>query len=316
MDKKAKIYVAGHTGMVGSAIVRQLQNAGYTNIICKTHGELDLTRQAEVEVFFASEKPDYVFVAAAMVGGIDANIKYPANFLMENMQIQCNILSSAFKFSVKKLLFLGSSCIYPCKAEQPIREEMLLTGPLESTNEGYALAKIAGLRQCQYYKRQYGANFISVMPCNLYGYNDNFDISRSHIVPALIRKFHSAKVNNLNSVTIWGTGKAFRELLFADDMADACLFVMNNYSGEEFLNIGYGKDFTVMEIAEMIKEVVGFNGKILTDSSKPEGMHRKIVDSSKINELGWKPLTLINDGLDLTYHWFLENIKDKDTLYI
>ena len=315
MEKNAKIYVAGHNGMVGSAIVRQLKNAEYTNIICRTHDELDLTRQADVEEFFEAEKPEYVFVAAAKVGGIGANIKQPSEFLMENLQIQCNILSSAFKTQVKKLLFLGSSCIYPCKAEQPIKEEALLTGPLEPTNEGYALAKISGLRQCQYYKRQYGADFVSVMPCNLYGYNDNFDINRSHIIPAMIRKFHSAKVHNLDSVTIWGTGTVFRELLFADDMAEACLYVMNNYSGEDFLNIGYGKDFTVMQIAEMVRNAVGYDCEIKTDPSKPEGMFRKIVDSAKINSLGWKPSIMIEDGLKLTYQWFMENVKDKDELF-
>lgn len=315
MEKNSKIYVAGHKGMVGSAIVRQLKKAGYTNIIGRTIDELDLTKQNEVEAFFEQEKPDCVFLAAAKVGGIGANIQQPAEFLMINLQIQCNILSSAFKHNVKKLLFLGSSCIYPCKAEQPIKEEYLLTGPLEPTNEGYAIAKIAGLRQCQYYKRQYGADFISVMPCNLYGYYDNFDINRSHIIPAMIRKFHSAKIHDLRNVTIWGTGNVYRELLFTDDMANGCLFVMNNYSGEDFLNIGYGQDFTVMQIAEMVKKAVGYNGNILTDPSKPEGMYRKIVDSSKINALGWKPTTDIEEGLRLTYQWFLENIKDKDELY-
>lgn len=315
MEKNAKIYVAGHNGMVGSAIVRQLKKAGYTNIIVRSHSELDLTRQTEVEQFFAAEKPEYVFVAAAKVGGIGANIKYPAEFLMENLQIQCNVLDSAFRNHVKKLLFLGSSCIYPCEAQQPIKEDYLLTGSLEPTNEGYALAKIAGLRQCEYYKRQYGVDFISVMPCNLYGYNDNFDINHSHIVPAMIRKFHSAKVNGLDNVTIWGTGKVYRELLFADDMAEACLFAIKNYSGDSFLNIGYGEDFTVMQIAEMVKKVVGYEGGITTDPTKPEGMFRKIVDSSKINDLGWKPSTAIDDGLRLTYKWFLENIEDKDEIY-
>ena len=316
MEKDSKIYVAGHKGMVGSAIVRQLEKAGCTNIVVKTHSELDLTKQNEVEAFFEQEKPDYVFLAAAKVGGIGANIKQPTEFLMINLQIQCNILSSSFKNNVKKLLFLGSSCIYPCKAEQPLKEEYLLTGPLEPTNEGYAIAKIAGLRQCQYYKQQYGVDFISVMPCNLYGYYDNFDINRSHIVPAMIRKFHSAKIHDLKNVTIWGTGNVYRELLFTDDMANGCLYVMNNYSGEEFLNIGYGQDFTVMQIAEMVKKVVGYEGEILTDPSKPEGMYRKIVDSSKINALGWKPSTNIEEGLKLTYQWFLDNIKDKDELYI
>lgn len=315
MEKNAKIYVAGHKGMVGSALVRQLQNEGYNNLIYRDFKELDLTRQSDVERFFEVEKPEYVFLAAAKVGGIGANIKYPAEFLMQNLQIQCNILDSAFKSDVKKLLFLGSSCVYPCKAEQPIVEEALLTGIPEPTNEGYALAKICGLRQCEYYKREYNRDFVSVMPCNLYGYNDNFDIQRSHIIPAMIRKFHSAKVNNLNEVVVWGTGKVYRELLFVDDLAKACLFVMNNYSDEQFLNIGYGEDFTVMQIAEMVKDVVGYTGNIVTDPSKPEGMFRKIVDSSKINALGWKPSLSIREGLELTYKWFLENIDDKDVIY-
>lgn len=315
MNKNSKIYVAGHTGMVGSAIVRELKRQEYTNLILKTHNELDLTRQADVEAFFEAEKPEYVFVAAAKVGGIGANIKYPAEFLMNNLQMQCNILDSSFKNDVKKLLFLGSSCIYPCKAKQPITEETLLTGLLEPTNEGYALAKIAGLKQCEYYYREYSKEFVSVMPCNLYGYNDNFDINHSHIVPAMIRKFHSAKVNNLDHVTIWGTGKVYRELLFADDLADACIFVMNNYSSESFLNVGYGMDHTVLEIAEMVKDIVGYNGKILTDPKKPEGMFRKIVDSTKINALGWKPAHSLSDGLKLTYRWFLDNISDKDEIF-
>lgn len=315
MERDAKIYVAGHNGMVGSAIVRQLESMGYINIIYKTHSELDLARQMDVEEFFEEEKPEYVFMAAAKVGGIGANIQQPAEFLMENLQIQCNTLSSAFKSKVKKLLFLGSSCVYPCRAKQPIKEHALLTGSLEPTNEGYAIAKISGLKQCMYYKQQYGADFIAVMPCNLYGYHDNFDISDSHMIPAMIRKFHSAKVNGLKSATIWGTGNAYRELLFADDMANSCLFVMNNYSGGEFLNIGYGKDYTVMQIAEMVRKVVGYKGEIVADPSKPEGMFRKIVDSEKINEMGWRPLTNIEDGLRLTYQWFLKNIEDKDTLY-
>ena len=316
MEKNAKIYIAGHRGMVGSAIVRELRRQGYDNIITQTHSELDLTRQADVEDFFEKEKPEYVVLAAAKVGGIGANIKYPAEFLMENLQMQCNVLDSAFKNNVKKLLFLGSSCIYPCKAQQPIKEEYLLTGPLEPTNEGYALAKIAGLRQCEYYYREYGREFISVMPCNLYGYCDSFDINRSHVIPAMIRKFHSAKVNGFESVTVWGTGNAYRELLFADDMADACVYLLNNYSGEEFVNIGYGKDFTVREIAEMVKNAVGYDGKIIYDPEKPEGMFRKIVDSEKANNLGWKPKTEINEGLSLTYKWFLENIEERDAIYI
>ena len=308
MEHFSKIYVAGHNGMVGSAIVRELKRNGYQNIIGKSHSELDLTVQSEVEDFFAKEQPEYVFLAAAMVGGIGANMQMPADFLMQNLLIQCNVLRYAFKYGVKKLMFLGSSCIYPRLAEQPIKEEALLTGPLEPTNEGYAIAKIAGLKQCQYYRRQYHADFISVMPCNLYGYQDNFDINHSHIVPAMIQRFHNAKINNLPNVTIWGTGRVYRELLFAEDMAEACVFLMNHYEGEDFLNIGYGTDYTVLEIAEMIREIVGYKGEILTDPSKPEGMYRKLVDTSKINQLGWYPRHTLENGLQLTYQWFLDHI--------
>ena len=315
IEKDAKIYVAGHKGMVGSAIARCLKRDGYQNIVEKTHAELDLTRQANVEAFFAAEKPDYVFLAAAKVGGIEANMKHQADFLMTNLQIQCNVLSAAFKHRVKKLLLLGSSCIYPCKAQQPITESTLLTGALEPTNEGYAIAKISGMKQCEYYKKQYGANFISVMPCNLYGYYDNYDVTRCHLIPALIRKFHSAKVHGRDYVTVWGTGTVLREVLFADDLAEGCVMVMNSYDGEQFLNIGYGQDFTILQIAEMVKETVGFKGEICTDPSKPEGMYRKIIDSSKINALGWRPKTHILEGLKLTYQWFLENIEDRDELY-
>lgn len=308
MEHFSKIYVAGHNGMVGSAIVRELKRNGYQNIIGKSHSELDLTVQSEVEDFFAKEQPEYVFLAAAMVGGIGANMQMPADFLMQNLLIQCNVLRYAFKYGVKKLMFLGSSCIYPRLAEQPIKEEALLTGPLEPTNEGYAIAKIAGLKQCQYYRRQYHADFISVMPCNLYGYQDNFDINHSHIVPAMIQRFHNAKINNLPNVTIWGTGRVYRELLFAEDMAEACVFLMNHYEGEDFLNIGYGTDYTVLEIAEMIREIVGYKGEILTDPSKPEGMYRKLVDTSKINQLGWHPRHTLENGLQLTYQWFLDHI--------
>ena len=308
MEHFSKIYVAGHNGMVGSAIVRELKRNGYQNIIGKSHSELDLTVQSEVEDFFAKEQPEYVFLAAAMVGGIGANMQMPADFLMQNLLIQCNVLRYAFKYGVKKLMFLGSSCIYPRLAEQPIKEEALLTGPLEPTNEGYAIAKIAGLKQCQYYRRQYHADFISVMPCNLYGYQDNFDINHSHIVSAMIQRFHNAKINNLPNVTIWGTGRVYRELLFAEDMAEACVFLMNHYEGEDFLNIGYGTDYTVLEIAEMIREIVGYKGEILTDPSKPEGMYRKLVDTSKINQLGWYPRHTLENGLQLTYQWFLDHI--------
>lgn len=315
MDKQSKIYVAGHAGMVGSAIVRSLKNKGYTNIIGKTIEELDLTRQAEVEDFFCSEKPKYVIIAAAKVGGIAATVKYPAEFLIENLQIQNNIFTCSFKAGVKKLLFISSACIYPCDAKQPIDEESLLTGPLEPTNESYALAKIAGLKACEYYHKEHGAGFMSGIPCNLYGYNDSFSATRSNLIPSLIRKFHSAKVNGLGNVVVWGTGNAYRELLFADDMADACIFLMENCDSGDFYNIGYGEDFTILQIAQMVKKVVGFEGEIVTDPTKPEGMFRKIVDSSKLNALGWKPKTSIEKGLKLTYQWFLENVKDKDELF-
>ena len=314
MNKNSKIYVAGHSGMVGSAIVRKLKIIGCKNIIGKDINELDLTRQSQVEEFFEKEKPEYVFFAAAKVGGIGATVKYPMEFLTENLTMQCNIFSCSLKYGVKKLLFISSACIYPREAKQPIVEEALLTGPLEPTNEGYALAKIAGIKACEYCSREYDVDYISGIPCNLYGYNDNFNINRSNLVPSLIRKFHSAKVNHLDKVTIWGTGNAYRELLFADDMADACLYLMENYSGADFLNIGYGQDFTVLQIAEMVKKVVGYEGEIVTDPTKPEGMFRKLVDSSKLNSLGWKPKTNIEDGLKLTYNWFLKNINDKDLL--
>ncbi len=307
MNFDSKIYIAGHRGMVGSAIVRNLKEKGYSNLIYRTHEELDLTNQSEVEAFFKEEKPEYVFLAAAMVGGIAANIKMPADFLMKNLLIQCHVIDYAYRYQVKKLLFLGSSCIYPKDAKQPLKEDALLTGSLEPTNEGYAVAKIAGLKLCQYYKKQYHADFISVMPCNLYGYYDNFEEQTSHLVPALIRRFHEAKIQKKESVTIWGTGKVYRELLFAEEMADACIYLMNHYSGEEFLNIGYGQDFTVLEIANMIKQIVGYTGILQFDSSKPEGMFRKIVDSSKLRQLGWSPQISIEEGLRLTYSWYVKH---------
>lgn len=310
MEWDAKIYIAGHKGMVGSAIWRNLEEKGYSNLIGRTHQELDLTNQREVEKFFKEEKPEYVFIAAAMVGGIAANIKAPVEFLLNNLLMQCNIIYSAYQNQVKKLMFLGSSCIYPKEGQQPLKEEYLLTGPLEPTNEGYAIAKIAGLKLCEYYRKQYCADFISVMPCNLYGFYDNFDETSSHIVPALIQRFHKAKVEDQDFVTIWGTGKVYRELLFTDDMADACVYLMNHYSKEGFINIGYGQDFTVLEIAEMIKKVVGYKGKIMIDPLKPEGMARKIVDSSKLKEMGWRPHYTIEEGLEMTYHWYLENWQD------
>jgi len=307
MNTNGKINIAGHNGMVGSALVRQLLAAGYSNIVTRSHSELDLTRQSDVEAFFEKEKPEYVFLAAARVGGIFANMNHQARFLLENLQIECNVIDCAYRHGVKKMLFLGSSCIFPKEAKQPISESAMLTGSLESTNEGYAIAKIAGLKLCEFLNRQNGVEFVSVMPCNLYGYNDNFDLESSHMLPALIRKFHEAKVKKESAVTVWGTGKVYRELLFVDDLARACVFVMNNYSGADFLNVGYGEDNTITEIAQMVKDVTGFQGEIVYDTSKPDGMFRKIVDSSRIRELGWKPDVMLREGIALTYDWYLEN---------
>ncbi len=308
MEKNAKIYVAGHKGLVGSAIVRNLKNKGYTNVIGKSHSELDLTHQAAVDEFFHSEKPDYVFLAAAKVGGINANNSYPADFIMINELIQCNVINSAYKNKVKKLMFLGSSCIYPKLCPQPIREEYLLTGELEPTNEAYALAKISGLKMCQYYNKQYGTNFISVMPTNLYGPNDNFDLESSHVLPALIRKFHEAKVQHKPYVELWGTGAPLREFLHVDDMADACVFLMENYSGDDFFNVGTGKELTILQLAEMIKRVVGFKGELRFDSTKPDGTPRKLLDVSRLEKAGWKAQIGLEDGLRSTYDWYLENM--------
>ena len=312
MDKQARIYVAGHRGLVGSAIVRKLQAEGYYNIITRTHSELDLTHQADVEAFFAAEQPEYVFVAAAKVGGIHANATYPADFLLVNLQIECNIISAAYQNRVKKLQFLGSSCIYPRECPQPIKEEYLLTGPLEQTNEGYALAKISGMRMCSYFNRQYGTNYISVMPCNLYGINDNFGLENSHVLPALMRKFHEAKVNGIPTVTVWGSGKPLREFLYVDDLADACLYLMNYVDGtnsaDDFFNVGYGEDITISELATIIKEVVGYEGEIVFDPTKPDGTPRKLTDISRIKAAGWMPRHTVREGIELTYQWFLENI--------
>lgn len=307
MDKDSKIYVAGHNGLVGSAICRQLEKQGYKNIIKRSHLELDLTRQVDVENFFKQEKPEYVFLAAAKVGGIKANNTYPADFIMDNIKIEFNILDSAFKNEVKKLLFLGSTCIYPKNCPQPIKEEYLLTSELEKTNEAYALAKIAGLKACSYYKKQYRANFISAMPCNLYGIGDNFDLENSHVLPALIRKFHEAKIKNLDTVEVWGTGKPLREFLFSDDLGEACIFLMNNYNGNEHINVGFGTDLSIKELAEIIKEIVGFKGQIVFDVSKPDGTFKKLTDITKIKNLGWLPKINLKDGIQIVYKWFLKN---------
>ena len=309
MNLDAKIYVAGHRGLVGSAIVRNLEAKGYKNIICRTHKELDLTNQEAVRRFFEEEKPEYVFLAAAKVGGIHANNTYPADFIYDNLMIQNNVIKAAHDFKVKKLLFLGSTCIYPKMAPQPIKEEYLLTGALEETNEAYAVAKIAGLEMCKFFKRQYGDNFISCMPTNLYGPNDNFDLKNSHVLPALIRKFHEAKVNNSEVVEVWGTGTPLREFLYVDDMADACVFLMENYDGEQHVNIGTGEEVSIRELAETVKEVVGFDGELVFNTDMPDGTPRKLTTVDKLHGLGWKHKVSLNEGVKLAFNWFLENYK-------
>lgn len=307
LDRTKKIYVAGHRGLVGSALVRKLKSEGFLNVVTRTHEELDLTRQSEVENFFAKEKPAYVILAAAKVGGIYANDTYPADFIMQNLQIECNVIDAAYKNGVEKLLFLGSSCIYPRECPQPIKEEYLLSGYLEKTNEAYALAKIAGLKMCAFYNQQYGTDYISVMPCNLYGVNDNFSPENSHVLPALMRKFHEAKEKNEPTVTVWGSGRPLREFLNVDDLADACLFLMDHYKGNEFFNVGYGKEITILELAEMMKRVTGFQGEIILDSSKPDGTPRKLTDISRLKEMGWKPKICLEEGLKQTYEWYKTN---------
>ena len=307
MNLDAKIYVAGHRGLVGSAIVRNLEDKGYKNIIYRTHKELDLTNQEAVRTFFEEERPEYVFLAAAKVGGIHANNTYPADFIYENLMIQNNVIKAAHDFEVKKLLFLGSTCIYPKMAPQPIKEEYLLTGALEETNEAYAVAKIAGLEMCKFFKRQYGDNFISCMPTNLYGPNDNFDLKNSHVLPALIRKFHEAKVNNSEAVEVWGTGTPLREFLYVDDMADACVFLMENYDGEQHVNIGTGEEVSIRELAETVKEVVGFDGELVFNTEMPDGTPRKLTTVDKLHGLGWKHKVSLDKGIRLAYNWFLEN---------
>ena len=310
MNKTDKIYIAGHRGLVGSAIVRNLKKNAYNNLILRTSKELDLTNQADVNQFFATEKPDYVFLAAAKVGGIHANDTYPADFIRDNLQIQTNIIDAAYRNKTKKLLFLGSSCIYPKFAPQPMKEEHLLTGELEPTNEWYAIAKIAGIKMCQAYKKQYGFNAISLMPTNLYGPGDNFNLDNSHVLPALIRKFHDAKINNLQEVEVWGTGSPKREFLHVEDMADASVFLMNNYNDAEFVNVGVSEDVTIKELAETMKEVVGYEGELKFDTSKPDGTPRKLLDVSKLNNAGWKASTNLKDGISTTYEWFLDNIDE------
>jgi GDP-L-fucose synthase len=331
MEKGSRIYVAGHRGLVGSAILRRLQAEGYSNLITRSHGEMDLVRQQDVEAFFESQQPEYVFLAAAKVGGIGANSAYPAEFIYENLMIQSNVIHAAYRWSVKKLLFLGSSCIYPRDCPQPMKEEYLLSGTLEPTNEPYAIAKIAGIRMCQFYNRQYGTRFVSVMPTNVYGPGDNFDLETSHALPALIRKFHEArsqrseirsqksevgdqrsgicrsKGEGSESVTIWGTGTPRREFLYVDDLAEACLFVMNRYDEDEIINIGVGKDISISELAELISEIVNFRGTIRYDRTKPDGTPRKLLDVSRLEAMGWRSKTSLREGIETTYRWYVEN---------
>jgi len=309
MNKDSKIYIAGHNGMVGSAIHRKLQSEGYQNLIYRYSAELDLRNQEAVKDFFAKEKPEYVFMAAAKVGGIQANNIYRADFIYDNIAIELNIIHASWKYGVKKLLFLGSSCIYPKDAPQPMKEEYLLSGYLESTNEPYAIAKIAGLKLCEAYFTQYNCNFISAMPTNLYGPNDSYDLENSHVLPALIRKFHEAKIRNAESVSVWGSGKPRREFLHVDDLASACLLMMRDYNQKEFLNIGFGEDVSIFELAQMVKEITGFTGKIIYDTSKPDGTVRKLMESSKINRLGWQPKISLRDGITATYELYKSELQ-------
>lgn len=310
MNKTDKIYVAGHRGLVGSAIVRNLEAKGYTNVIGRTHHELDLTSQAQVRTFFEQERPDVVVLAAAKVGGINANNTQPAEFAYVNLQIQCNVIHCCHEFKVKKLLFLGSTCIYPKLAPQPIPESALLTGPLEETNEAYAIAKIAGLEMCKFYKQQYGDDFISCMPTNLYGPHDNYDLSGSHVMPAMIRKFHEAKVNGKQSVELWGSGTPLREFLYVEDMADACVYLLDHYGGKEHVNIGTGKEVSIRELAETVQRQVGFVGEIIWNKEMPDGTPRKLTDVTKLHSLGWRHKVDLEEGVGLAYQWFKDNIDD------
>jgi GDP-L-fucose synthase len=311
MQNTSKIFVAGHNGLVGSALVRKLKEKGFNNLLLKNRGELDLTNQHAVEVFFAYEKPEYVFLAAAKVGGIYANNTYPAEFIFSNMQVQMNIINESWKYKVKKLLFLGSSCIYPKYCPQPMKEEYLLSGQLEPTNEAYAIAKIAGIVMCQSYNRQYGTNFISVMPTNLYGPNDNYHPLNSHVLPALIRRFHEAKASKAPKVTIWGTGNPTREFLYSDDLADACIFLMEKHNGNDIVNIGSGKEVTIRELAMTIKKAVGYDGEIDFDVTKPDGTPRKLLDCSKLHAMGWRHKIELNEGIKLAYQDFVRMLGEK-----
>jgi len=311
MELHDKIYVAGHTGLVGSAIMRCLNHNGFENIITRELNELDLRNQDAVNNFFKLDKPEYVFLAAAKVGGIHANNTYPAEFIYDNLMIESNIIHAAYENKVKKLLFLGSSCIYPKMAQQPIKEEYLLTGALEPTNEAYAIAKIAGLEMCKFYRRQYGCDFISAMPTNLYGINDNFDLNTSHVLPALIRKFHEAKIENKTEVVLWGSGNALREFLYVDDLADALVHLMNHYSDEIHINIGTGEDLSIHELALIIKEVIGYKGNIVYDTSKPDGTPRKLLNVDRLHESGWKHQTTLKAGIAYVYEWYLKHYLKK-----
>ena len=307
MNKSDKVYVAGHRGLVGAAIVRRLSSEGYSQLLTRSHKELDLTDQAQVRRLFETERPDFVFLAAGKVGGIHANNAYPADFIRDNLLIQTHVIDAAYQAGVKKLLFLGSSCIYPKLAPQPLKEEYLLTGPLEPTNEWYAVAKIAGIKMCQAYRRQYGFHAISLMPTNLYGPGDNFDLQNSHVLPALLRKFHEAKQAGAPEVTVWGTGTPRREFLHVDDLADAALFLMERYDGEEMVNVGVGEDVTIRELALLIKEVVGYQGELVFDSSKPDGTPRKLMDVGRLHALGWRARIPLIEGVRATYEWYLAN---------
>ena len=307
MEHNAKIYVAGHTGLIGAAIISRLKSEGYTNIITYTHKELDLTHQSDVEAFFKNERPEYVFLAAAKVGGIYANSTYPAQFIYENLAIQTNVIHSAYKYEVKKLLFFGSACSYPRDCPQPMKEEYLLSGYLEPTNEPYAVAKIAGIKMCQTYNKQYGTNFICAIPTNVYGPNDNFDSNNSHVIPALIRKFYEAKEKGLSEVTIWGTGEVRREFIYVDDIADACLYLMEHYNESDIINIGVGEDISIKELAHIIREVVGYGGDVLFDKSKPDGVPKKMLDISRMRSYGWHVKVRLKEGISLTYEWYKKN---------
>ncbi len=305
--KDTKIYIAGHTGLIGVALLSKYKKEGFENIVVRIHKELDLTRQSDVDDFFRTEKPQYVILAAAKVGGIHANSKYPAQFIYENISIQTNIIHSAYLYGVKKLLFFGSACTYPRKCPQPMKEEYLLSGYLEPTNEPYAVAKIAGIKMCQAYNKQYGTNFICAVPTNTYGLNDNFSPEESHVIPALIMKFHNAKQKNESAVTIWGTGRPMREFIYVDDVADACFFLMHRYNESNIINVGTGREVSIKELAHLIKEVVGYDGKIIFDTSKPDGSHRKSLDVTNLKNLGWQAKTSLKDGLQKTYHWYLRH---------